>query len=177
MIEVDDKNVVERVLEGKKDDYRYLVQKYQKPVYHYIYRMIHNQEAAKEITQQVFVKCFEKLSSYNSNYKFFSWIYRITINETINYIKYHKRVLSIDEYKGKLYNKETDSLEKTELKMILEKAVSELAIKFQSVINLKYFEDLSYTEIAEILGISEKKVKSRLFTARKKLIVKLRDIL
>jgi RNA polymerase sigma-70 factor, ECF subfamily len=178
MTEIEENKVIESVLAGETDDFRHLVVKYQQPVFNYVFRNVGDYDNAKDVTQQVFIKAYVKLNTFNNKYKFFSWLFRIAINETINYSKYHRRFVRIDDYKRELAHEEYKSLEKEELKERVEKSVMELSPKYRTLIILKHFEDYSYSEIAAISGLTEKKVKSRLFTAREKLSKKLgRDLL
>jgi len=178
MSEIEDNKVIESVLAGETDDFRHLVAKYQQPLFNYAFRNVGSYDNARDITQQVFIKAYIKLKSFDNKYKFFSWLFRIAINETINYTKYHRRFVRIDDYKRELAQDEYQSLEKEEIKERVEKSIMELNPKYRTLIILKHFEDYSYTEIAGILGLTEKKVKSRLFSAREKLSRKLgRDLL
>lgn len=169
MIEYDDKECVRLCLQGETETYSILVERYEKQVFNIVYQMIHNYENAQDVTQSIFIKVYEKLDSYKPKYKFFSWLYRIAVNETLNYIQREKKNV---ELKWEISSEEHSLLEDCEEedeKKCLHEAVESMSIMYKSVIILKYFLQLSYEDIAYILDISEKKVKSRLFTARKKL--------
>ena len=146
--------------------------KYQKPVYNLALRMVRVPEDAEDIAQTVFVKAYEKLDSYNPAHRFFSWIYRIAVNESINFCKRNKRtddyesgVTGIDEVTPE------ESFKNEQLSENVADAIGRLKIDYRLVLVLKHFHDFTYREMSDILQIPEKTVKSRLFTARQQLKV------
>ena len=86
-MESDDILLVQQCLNGNTKAYEIIVEKYYKIIFRMAFRVLKNDDDAEEITQIVFVKAYENLSSYNSKYKFFSWLYKITVNESLNFIK------------------------------------------------------------------------------------------
>lgn len=173
MIEHDDNELVRQCLAGNPQAFEVLVEKYQKPIFNVAYRMTHNYEDAEDITQSVFVKAYEKLRSFRPSYKFFSWIYRIAVNETLNVLQQSKRTEEINSEYSASEKTPDESYAETELQEKLQEALMGLSMEYQVLILLKHFQHFSYREIAYIMHIPEKKVKSRLFTARQLL----RDIL
>lgn len=169
MIVINDNEIVLKVLQGETDEFRHLVAKYQQPLFNYAFRHTRDVDLAKDVTQQVFLKTYEKLKSFDTKRKFFSWIFRITVNETINFMKYNRKYLPIDTMKNIPDAESQTETENKEIKDRVQKAIMRLDHKYRTLILLKHFEDYSYSEIADILEIPEKKVKSRLFTAREKL--------
>lgn len=164
-----DFDIIRSVLNGQVNQYKTLVERYQSAIYHLLVQMIQHQDEAKGLTQEVFVKAYENLEKFNFKSKFFSWIYRIAINTAITYRKQQKRFVDIEELPQQIDKPAEDNLLAKEKSAMLKKAISKLADKYQAVIALRYFEQLSYAEIADMLNITEKKVKSRLFDARKML--------
>ena len=143
-----------------------LVEKYQKTVFNVALRMTRSRSDAEDITQTAFLRTFEKLGSFNPKYKFFSWLYRIVLNESLNVLSRQKRHEHLDEdvmMPGKSVEEAHDDVETSEQ---IQDALMELKADYRVVVILKHFQDLSYEEISGILNIPEKKVKSRLFTAR-----------
>jgi len=128
--------------------------------------MTKNYEDAEDITQSVFVKAYEKLNTFQSRYKFFSWIYRIAVNETLNYLNQNKRIKGLNQNFVSKEKTPDESYEETELNEKLQDALMNIDPEYQILIVLKHFQDCSYKEIAYIVNIPEKRVKSRLFTAR-----------
>lgn len=165
MIDIEDNIIVKKVLSGDANSFGMLVEKYQKMVSNLAFRMTGNIEDAKDLTQGIFIKIYDNLRSFDSKYKFYSWLYRISLNEILNYKKSAK---SFEELSARIPDDESsiDWLQEEEEKLRIRRAVAALKDEYRQLVELKYFEDLSYKEIADILGISEKKVKSRLFTAR-----------
>jgi RNA polymerase sigma-70 factor (ECF subfamily) len=164
--EPNDKELVKRCIKGSEEAFETLVDRYQKVVFNTAYRMVNDYDAAEDITQSVFIKGFENMNSFNPKYKFFSWLYRITVNETLNYINQRKRLEELSpnmESTGKSPERE---VQEAELSRKIQDALMEIDPKYRIVLVLKHFRDCSYQEISAALEIPEKKVKSRLFTAR-----------
>jgi RNA polymerase sigma-70 factor (ECF subfamily) len=174
-----DSMLVEECLKGNTEAFGLLVEKYQKPIFNVALRMVNDYDDAQDITQSVFVKAFEKLDAFNPKYKFFSWIYKMTVNESVNFLNQRKRFSELD--------RETVSSEKTpeehylndELSAKIQDAIMDLQTDYRVAIVLRHFADLSYREIGYILDLAEKTVKSRLFTARRLLydILKKRGVI
>jgi len=143
-----------------------LLDRYQKPIYNVALRMVNNIDDAADLTQTVFIKAYEKLNSYNDRFEFYSWLYRIAVNTSLNFVEKNKRQDLLgdrDVFQGSDVEDELESLERVEK---LEEAILELAPEYRIVIVLRHFHDLSYNEMGTILDIPEKTVKSRLFAAR-----------
>jgi RNA polymerase sigma-70 factor, ECF subfamily len=161
-----DFDIIRSILEGQVNDYEVLVKKYQSTVFNVLFRMLNQREPAEALTQDVFVKAYENLHSFNFTSRFFSWIYRIAINTAITYRKHNKRFVSLDHMPHRLVKPVEEHLMAKEKSAALHAAINRLKEKYKTVIVLRYYEQLSYNEIAEILNIEEKKIKSRLFDAR-----------
>lgn len=159
--------LVRECLEGDNKAFEALVAKYERPLFNVAYRLVNNYEDAMDIVQTAFVKAYEKLHTYNPAYQFFSWIYRIAINESINLAKKRK---SHDEYESGIAEDgrrgPDDTVNIEELSEHIGAAIMRLKVDYRMVLVLKHFHDFSYQEIGEILDVPEKTVKSRLFTAR-----------
>jgi RNA polymerase sigma-70 factor (ECF subfamily) len=170
MKERTDAVLVDQCLKGDNTAYETLVTKYHKPIYNLALRMAKVTEDAEDITQTVFVKAYEKLDSYNPAHRFFSWIYRIAVNESINFCKRNKRT---DEYESGVTGMEKftpeDNFRAEQLGEHVGDAIGRLKLDYRLVIVLKHFHDFTYKEMSDVLQIPEKTVKSRLFTARQQL--------
>ncbi len=169
MLEEEDKKIVEEVLKGKVNAFGTLVDRYQQSIYRMTLRMIGDSEEAQELTQNVFVKVYSKLDSFDPKYKFFSWLYRIALNESLNYVKSRKKLTDFDENSFEDHETPEEIYQDKEKKRILHRSLLELSEKYRIVIVMKYYDNMSYEEISEVTGLSVKKVRSRLFTARKNL--------
>jgi len=165
-----DATLVRQCLDGDPRAFDTLVRKYQKPLYHLALRMVRDRDDAMDVVQGVFVKVYEKLDSYDEKHGFCSWIHRITINESINFTNRSKRS---DEYESGvtavLAPTQEAARSQAALSEEIEKAIAILKRDYRMVIVLKHYHDFSYQEMAEVLGIPEKTVKSRLFSARQQL--------
>ena len=156
---------------GNHQAFEALVHQYEKPICNVVYRMLHDTEDARDVTQTVFLKTYENLDRYDSSRKFFSWICRIAINETINRrtAKKPETETEIDENRLADQGNPRDQASQDELHQGLEAALMKLTTEYRSVVVLKHIVGLSYHDIGETLEITEKTVKSRLFSARQKL--------
>jgi RNA polymerase sigma-70 factor (ECF subfamily) len=173
----EDNIVIEQILAGNARLFETLVKKYQKQVFNLAFRMLGLREEAQDVAQSAFVKAYENLGSFNFESKFFSWIYRIAINECINAQKRQARFENADENNIETLatncSDAATDLEDKEQTVIINKAVTELRDDYRALIILKYYDNFSYEEIAQTLEIPVGKVKSRLFSARQSLKEKL----
>jgi len=135
--------------------------------------MLSNVQDAEDVTQTVFAKAFEKLRSYDPKYRFFSWIYRMTVNESLNLLKRGGRAVTLEDVLAVPAERAPDRAAEAEDRV--GNALMQLKPDDRAVVVLKHFVSFSYEEIAEVLEIPVKTVKSRLFTARERLRVMLND--
>lgn len=169
MIKDDDTQLVRRCLGGEVKAFESLVDKYQKPIFNIIYRMCHDYEDARDLTQSVFVRVYEKLDSFNPKYRFFSWIYRIAINESLNYLGQKKTMNELPEnFHSEDANPE-ESVEQSEMTENIRNSLKQIDPKYRALIVLKHFQNCSYQQISRIMKLPEKTVKSRLYIARQQL--------
>jgi RNA polymerase sigma-70 factor (ECF subfamily) len=161
-----DQEIVSKVLRGDRKAFGMLVVRYEKPIYNMAYRMVHDSDDAADITQAAFVRAYEKIESFNPKFKFFNWLYRIAVNESINLINRRKRNRNIQVDLPAQQPTPEDDFALSELSHLLQRALMAMSFDHRVVIVLKHLLFLSYREIAEVLDISEKTVKSRLFSAR-----------
>lgn len=165
----DDAALVADSLAGDRYAFETLVSRYYTPVYNVALRMLRSREDAEDVAQTVFVKAWEKLSTYKARHQFFSWVYRIAVNESINRSKRESRV---EEYESGVHvvaaTQAADASD-TELAGIMGEAIMQMSIDHRMVIVLRHYHDFSYDEIGSILEIPGRVVKSRLFTARQRL--------
>jgi RNA polymerase sigma-70 factor, ECF subfamily len=154
-------------LAGDPQAFAALVQQYEKPVYNVALRMLRNPEDARDIAQSVFLKAWQNLSSYDPKYKFYSWIYRMAINESLNILRSHGRDAEpVDERLPAEDAGPLDVLAAGQGREAVLAAVRRLKPEHRSVIVLHYFVDLPYEDIADVLEVDAKTVKSRLYSAR-----------
>ena len=162
----EDSILVEKCLTGNRQAFETLLDKYQQPIFNFVYRMCHHTEDARDVTQSVFIKVYEKLASFNTDLKFFSWIYRIAINEALNYLNQKKPMEELPASFESMDSNPDEFYERLELSENIQKALLEVETKYRALIVLKHFQNCSYQQIAEIMYLPEKTVKSRLYIAR-----------
>ncbi len=168
----DEHEMIRRILDGQLHEYETLILRYESAVYNVLYQMLHQPAEAEELAQEVFVKAYEKLNTFNFESRFFSWIYRIAINTAISHRKKEQRYLhpeKMPENTEQMEDNPDQRMERDERDGLIRKAVAQLKEPYRAVVVLYYFEELAYVEIAEVLEVAEKTVKSRLFDARRML--------
>ncbi len=169
----DDRVLVRQCLDGHSEAFEQIVDKYHKTVFNAALRILNDVEDAADITQSVFLKVFENLGTFNARYKFFSWLYKITINESLNFLNRRRQYDQIDEALAAADKPPDERYRDVERSEKIQEALMELSLDYRVVLVLNHFHDLTYKEIAYILEIPEKRVKSRLFSARQLLRDKL----
>jgi RNA polymerase sigma-70 factor (ECF subfamily) len=146
-----------------------LVEAYGRPVYNLALRMSGNPEDARDLVQVVFVKAYERLDRFDGRSRFFSWVYRITINESLNFLSRRKRQVELDERLVSNERLPDERAASNEEERMVQAALVELTPEYRQVIVLRHFLDLSHAEMGAVLRLPEKTVKSRLHTARLRL--------
>ena len=177
MIKDPDETLVERSRSGDRAALAALMLRYQRAIYNAAFRVLGNGEDAADVSQAVFLKVAERLDDYDAQYKFFSWIYRIAINESLNVLRrngHEEPLEGEDDLPG-----DDDGPERhvanAELAGRVQAALMTMKVDHRVVLTLRHFSDCSYGEIASILDLQEKTVKSRLFEARQRLKELLKD--
>lgn len=166
MSKQDDTDLVQRSRKGDRQAFEKLLIRYQKPVYNAAYRMLNNADDAKDVTQTVFLKAYEHLGDFNPKYRFFSWIYRIAINESVNCLNKRSRTEELVWEPATETSGPDEEMEGDLRSRQIESALMVIKPDYRTVIVLKHFLDCNYAEIGQILDIPEKTVKSRLYTGR-----------
>ena len=177
----DDSELVSGALAGSELAYRDLVRRYQRPLFSLIVRMVRDAQLAEDLTQEVFVKAFRALSSYDHRRKFSSWLFKIAHNATIDHLRKGRLatvpledpssdrgdwIESIEDA-GAVDPQEVQ--ERGELARVLEAAIAELRPTYREVMILRHREELTYQEMTEITGLTLAAVKTNLHRARKEL--------
>jgi RNA polymerase sigma-70 factor (ECF subfamily) len=171
--------LVQGCRDGDREAFAALVAHYQRPVYNAAYRVLGNADDAADTAQAVFLKVAERLDEYDSRFKFFSWLYRIAVNESLNLLRRNGREEPLDE---EMDFPDADSanpewqLNEVQLSRRVQAALMRMKADDRVVIALRHFSECSYREIGQILELDEKTVKSRLFEARGRLRGLLEDL-
>jgi len=173
---LNDEELVELVRNKDQELYSELVKRYQNKLIHYALYLIQDEDKAADIVQESFIKAFINLNGFNIKKKFSSWIYRIVHNETINYIRKHKKEISLENNKWieeTIKGKEDveESFNKKEVKEMLDLSLKELPIKYRSPLTLFYLEEKTYEEISDVLRMPVGTVGTRINRGKKMLKV------
>ncbi|HEU4497454.1 MAG TPA: sigma-70 family RNA polymerase sigma factor [Flavobacterium sp.] len=150
-----------------------LLSKYQKPLYSHIRNIVLNHDDAADVLQNTFVKVFQNLKNFKGESRLFSWLYRIATNEAITFLNARAKrngMTSADFQDRQIENLRADCyFEGDEIQLKLQKAVAALPEKQQLVFKMRYFEELKYEELSEILGTSVGALKASYHHAVKKI--------
>jgi len=161
-----DAALVNGCIRGDRRAMSQLVSQYQKPVFNAAYRILGNMDDAADATQTVFLKVFEHITDYDQKYKFFSWVYRIAINESLNQVKKRRSQESLDDSQASPWQGPAEELDSARTCQKVQDALMLLNDDLRTVVVLKHISGCSYQQIAGILQLPEKTVKSRLYSAR-----------
>lgn len=171
-----DGELVSAAVAGREASFEELVRRYQRPIASYVYRMVGDYDAALDLTQEVFIKVYNSLARYRSEFKFSTWIYKIAHNAAIDHLRRYsvrELILSAESdgtrpdvaIESRRLSPEQES-EREERRSEIESVVQTLPAAYRELIVLRHSHDLSYDEIAEVTGLPLGTVKNRLFRAR-----------
>jgi len=179
---VSDKNtaLIQNCQQGDKDAFRVLYDAFNEKVYSNVFYMTGNEEAAKEITQLVFIKIYRYIDSFEFRSSIDTWIYKLTTNTCLNYMKSAKQkkytgLENVNERTVLSGDSDSEDLQsRIHTSEAIKRVINKLNPKYRTIVILKYINDLSYSEIAEVLGCSIGTVSSRLNRCHKKLYIELK---
>ena len=178
--------LIKKAIEGDESAYKNLLENYRGAIYNLLYKMVRNKEETEDLVQEAFMKAFKALPSFNEEYAFSTWLYKIAINNCIDHIRKKKlQTYSINKpvqsKDGELDREFPDtsmspdkSILSEERASIIETAIDELPGNYKTAIILRHSEEKSYEEISKILNIPLGTVKARIFRAREMLKKKLK---
>lgn len=186
MTEVSEKKIIEKVLGGDANAFEELVLKYEKTVYNLALRMVGDRDDASDMTQEAFIKAYGSLSSFRGDSKFSVWIYRITTNVCLDFLRSKSRkqqvslTVSDDDEDAQLdipdpsSDPEQQLMQKISMQSV-EEGLKTLPDKQRQILVMRELGGMSYAEIGAALSLEEGTVKSRIFRARKRLCAFLLD--
>jgi RNA polymerase sigma-70 factor (ECF subfamily) len=171
-----DRELVASAVSGVEGSFEELVRRYQRPISAYVYRMVGNYESALDLTQEIFIKVYNSLFRYRSEFKFSTWIYKIAHNSAVDHLR---RTATREQ--SIIGGTETESFElpiesgrltpeqeseRKERRIEIESVVRTLPANYRELVILRHSQDLTYEEIVEVTGLPLGTVKNRLFRAR-----------
>jgi RNA polymerase sigma-70 factor (ECF subfamily) len=189
--DVPELELVKQAQAGDTEAFDQLVGRFRTRVFGMIYNMVHNEQDAWDLAQDSFVKAWKSIARFRGQSSFYTWIYRIVMNVTIDWLRKKQVKSGGAEFDDAVQLKEIDPasrtvpkaealpherMERDEIRARIDAAIAQLSPEHRAVILMKEIEDMQYHEIAESLGCSIGTVMSRLFYARKKLQNSLRDV-
>ena len=189
--DVSELDLVRQCQAGNTEAFDELVTRYRTRVFGMIYNMIHSEQDAWDLAQDSFVKAWKSIKRFRGQSSFYTWIYRIVMNVTIDWTRRKQIKAGGAEFDDAIQSKEIDpasktapktdplpyeTMERSEVRARIDRAIAQLSPEHRAVILMKEIEEMQYHEIAEALGCSIGTVMSRLFYARKKLQNLLRDV-
>jgi RNA polymerase sigma-70 factor (ECF subfamily) len=181
-LEDPDAAMVKAVIDGDSEAYRVLVERYERRIYSVIYGMVRNQEDARDLAQDAFVKAFQNLHKFRLESKFYTWLCRISMNVAIDHLRKmkHRSHSEFDDNRGasngaqvvRLSSRRDNPSENVARKQVYNNIMAALEMlpdDQRQVVVLRELEGMPYKEIAEIVGVPEGTVMSRLYYARRRL--------
>lgn len=171
-----DVELIAKAIRGRESGFEELVRRYQRPIVAYVYRMLNDYEASLDVTQEVFIKVYNSLDKYSSEFKFSTWLYRIAHNAAIDWMRRNSanlQSLETENAEG-AYQLQLESpalspeqeRERSEWRSEIDAVVKCLPAVYSELILLRHSKDLSYDEIAQVTNLPLGTVKNRLFRAR-----------
>ena len=171
----DEKKFIARLIQTKTQNeaFKELVQCYQKPLYYHIRNIVLNHDDTDDVLQNTFIKVFSNIGNFKGESKLYSWMYRIATNESLTFIEQRAKkqgISNVELQQKAILNLESDVyFEGNEIQIKLQKAIATLPEKQQLVFKMKYFEDMKYENISEILDTSVGGLKANYHHAVKKI--------
>lgn len=173
----EDKIIVENVLKGSKEAFKMIIMKYQTPLINYIGRMVSDRQQAMDFTQEIFIKSYAALHTYQPKYKFSTWLFKIASNTMIDYWRKKKLdTFSVDRYEDE-YRRPRYQISDNEKPVAQQYELSQLRARIEEILKRipptlrelfvwRHINELSYEEIAEIKGLPIGTIKNRVFQAK-----------
>lgn len=167
-----DDKLIELFKQGQQNfAFEQIVIKYQRKIYSVIRRMIYSHEDTHDVMQNTFIKAWKYLPEFRKESNLYTWLYRIAINETLSFIRKSPKKLQVilHENMSVCNNSLSDAINADDIEIKLRKAILTLPEKQRAVFNMKYFDNLKYEEMSEILGVSVGALKAHYHLAVKKI--------
>ena len=173
MINHPDEALVKEVLNGNDDAFRVLIERYQKPIFNMAFRMCGDYDEAADLAQEAFLQIYRVLDKYDPNKKFFSWMYRVSHNICVNVLnKRPKNVVGMDEIReNSLYTEDPMAqpekyYSNQELRSKIDQAILNLPDTYHDVIYMRFVHNLSYQQIADVMGLPISTIETRIYRGK-----------
>jgi RNA polymerase sigma-70 factor (ECF subfamily) len=168
----DEEDIIRNCLHGDADAYSILVNRYKTMIYNLAFRMVGDEDTAKDLAQESFIAAYKGLGQFRFGSKFSSWLYSIALNKCRDHLKLAKDTVSTDEISDMMpenRNSPERAAATEQSKDILQRALDALPVEYRQVLILKHIEELDYQEIADITGTSVSALKVRAHRGREML--------
>ncbi len=177
----EEQEAIRRVLDGERDAYAFLVERYSGPLYRYLVRMVDRPDDAEDLLQEAFLRAYLALASYDPAYRFSTWLFRIATNLALNRIRAAGRVVSLEALREdpdappvvladhREEGRPEARVERSELAEVIRECLNLLPPAYRLVVTLRHVAELSYTEIADCANLPVNTVRSRLHRGRERL--------
>ena len=185
---MNDQQIIEQLKQGNEPAFRYLVEQHQKMVVNTCFSLVHDSDDADDLAQEVFIEVYNSIDRFRADAKISTWLYRIAVNKSLNFIrdnkkrKFFKKIEDVftgrnytDSDTGLSFDEPDAELQEKQKAAILHKAIDSLPENQRVAFTLNKYEDLSYKEISEVMGLSLSSVESLIHRAKKNLQEKLYD--
>jgi len=163
-----DEDIIDEVLAGDRQLFAELVMRYQKPIFNLMYRHTHNMEEAADLSQDVFIKVFDRLWTFRTNRRFFPWLYGLALNRVRDWHRKEKRRIEypahdgLDHYAKAILSDQQQHVENQEKLLQLQEAIHLLPEETRELLILRYQHECSIREVATVFGLSESSTKMRI---------------
>jgi RNA polymerase sigma-70 factor (ECF subfamily) len=169
-----DEEIIEKVKRGDKEEFGEIIDRYEKLLRSYAYRLVGNPDLVEDIVQEAFIKAYRDIWGFDTGRKFSSWIYRIVHNQAIDQFRKNQKLVNLEEFPEIAENRDLaqeiqEKIDNKKDKERLASAIKLLPEKYKNVIILKYFEEKDYEEISDILRIPVGTVGTLISRAKKKI--------
>jgi len=174
-IQAEDEEILSKFRDEKtrNEAFNMLLKKYQQKIYWHVRRMVINHDDADDLTQDIFIKVWKNLPGFRNDAQLYTWMYRIATNECITFLnkKKQKNNISLDDVDFELADtlSSSDQFTGDQIQLKLQQAILTLPDKQRLVFNMKYFDDMKYEEMSEVLGTSVGALKASFHLAVKKI--------
>ena len=179
--------IIQKILNGEKDAFSQIVNKYQNALYGIVFKMINNRDEVDDIVQETFIKAFSSIKSFDERYSFATWLFKIGTNNCIDHLR--KRKINSVSFNSTISNEDGESdfrlpdltyeadrnIIEEQKKKLIEDAINSLPEKYAAVIRMRHQEDKTYEEISKELNMPVGTVKAHIFRAREMLNKYLKD--